>query len=338
MRIFFAICLLLAAACTDQLPESVGPAQEILVLADPADREAVEGPLRDVFEKVLYTPQEEKVFWLKYGSVEDFERYRYSRRKNLLIVAPISAQHATARFLRNLLSSEVQVAVQAGASPVLWKENVWAQEQLLIAVSGQDRAALADNIRLEADRLYRAVEEARNSRIRRLIYRYGERKDVTAHLAREYGWSVRVAFGYRILEALPDSGFVVLSKDNPNRWLFVYWEDGVPPDALSPDWCIQKRDDITRRFFDGDRAVPTEVAVSQAEFAGKLAYELQGLWENERTWAGGPFKSYAFVDVDLNRFYFIDVGVYAPNKKKEPYLRQVDLLARSFTLVDSLTR
>ena len=70
----------------------------------------------------------------------------------------------------------------------------------------------------------------------------------------------------------------------------------------------------------------------QTEFGGKLAYVLQGLWENEAAWKGGPFKSYAFVDIDLNRFFFIDMGLYAPNKKKGSVLRQVDLVAKSFTI------
>jgi hypothetical protein len=154
---------------------------------------------------------------------------------------------------------------------------------------------------------------------------------VESQLREDYGWSVQVPFGYRILEAYPDSGFVVLVKQDPNRWLWVYWEDGVPPDRLTGDWCIAKRDEITRRFFDGDRVSPGDTQVSEAVYAGKLAVTLTGLWENERTWSGGPFKAYAFVDVDLNRFYFVDVGVFAPNKHKEPYLRQVDLMARTFS-------
>ena len=52
---------------------------------------------------------------------------------------------------------------------------------------------------------------------------------------------------------------------------------------------------------------------------------MQGLWENKKKWAGGPFRSYAFVDVETNRFFYIDCGVYSPNKRKEPYLRQIDL-------------
>ena len=330
-----ALSMVMLAGCGPRLPESVGPAQEILVLVDPAERERLEPHLKEVFEKILYTPQEEKVFRLQFEDVADFDRYENKRRKNILVMAELDAPHPTAGFLRNILSPDVQNAVRGNRSAVFWKEDVWAKEQLLMAVTGADSAALVDNLRMEADRLYERIEEARNERIQRLIYRYGERKDVTERLGREFGWQVRVAFGYRVLEAYPDSGFVVLTKEEPNRWLFVYWEDGISPDELSEEWCIRKRNEITRRFFDRDRIVPDHLEIGQAEFVGKLAFVLQGLWENKKKWAGGPFKSYAFVDVETDRFFYIDCGVYSPNKRKEPYLRQIDLMARSFTQVES---
>ena len=230
------------------MPESVGPAQEILVLIEPTDRENLEPHLKEIFERILHTPQEEKIFRLQFGNVADFDRFENKRRKNIMVIAELDAPHATGGFLRNILGPEVQNAVRRNRSAVFWKEDVWAKEQLLLAVSGNDSAGLVENLRMDADRLYKRIEEARNERIRRLIYRYGERKDVTEQLGREFGWQVRVAFGYRILEAYPDSGFVVLTKEEPNRWLFVYWEDGTSPDELSEEWCIRKRDAITGRF------------------------------------------------------------------------------------------
>lgn len=322
------------AGCGGSLPESVGPNQEIVVLADSTDWVALEGPLRTVFERVVFTPQEEKLYSLELGDVASFDVHKHRWRKNLLVVAPLDASHPTGEFLREILSPEVKEAVRSGRSSVGWKEDVWAQDQILLTVTGDDLDAVVENLRMEADRLYGALDQARNRRVSRLIYRYGERTDVTAQLLRDYGWSVRVSFGYRVMKALPDSGFVALAKEEPSRWLFVYWEDGVSPDTLTDLWCLDKRDEITRRFFDNDRIAPGSVEVSQTEFCGKTAVVMEGLWENEANWNGGPFKSYAFVDVDRDRFYLVDVGVYAPNKKKEPYLRQVDLMAGSFTFGD----
>ena len=66
------LCLLLSLSCSGKLPESVGPSQEILVLADLEDWKVLEQPLREVFEKTILTPQEEKIFQLQLGTVVVF--------------------------------------------------------------------------------------------------------------------------------------------------------------------------------------------------------------------------------------------------------------------------
>ena len=322
----------LAVSCGGLKPESVGPAQEIVVLADPSEWAHLEPHVRDIFEKVIRTPQVEKLFSIRHGLMADVESSKHLRRKNLMVLSTIDAQNETGDFLRSILSEEVASAIRSGKPGVSWKENVWAEGQLLLVASADNVENLIDSLRGESDRLYTQVDRARNRRISELVYKYGEREDVTRQLADEFGWQVRVPFGYRILEAKPDSGFVALVKEEPSRWFFVYWEDGVHADSLTEDWVIAKRDEITRRFFDKDRIVPGEVDVLQAEFSGKLAVVLQGLWENQKKWVGGPFKSYAFQDLEQGRFYFIDVGLFSPNKQKETYLRQLDLMARTFKM------
>ena len=328
------LCLLLAWpllwACGDHLPESLGPARKLVVLADAADWETLQQPVRDIFETVIYTPQEEYLFEVERGDVHLLDEQRYLLRKSLMVIAPIDAEHPTSLFLKEILSADVLQSIRQGKTSVIWKRDVWARDQILMIASGNSLLEVADNLWLSSDRLYSELEQAVDNSVRDYVYSFGEREPLTRELEKTFGWSMRVPFGYRILESYPDSGFVVLAKDNPNRWLFVYSEDGVHPDQITDEWCIQKRDEITRRFFGGDHI--GNVITRQEVFAGKLAVVLQGLWENEAEWKGGPFKSYAFVDIDLNRFFYIDMGMYAPNRKKAPYLHQVEQIARTFQI------
>lgn len=330
IRFFLVIFAIAISGCANHLPESLGPARKVIVLADEEDWKTFEKPIRDIFEKVIFTPQREKLFEIERGDVAYFYDYKHAIRKSLLIISSLDAPHETGKFMREILSPDVQDVVRQGKSAVTWKKDIWAQDQLLMVVTGKDPENVIDNLWLSSDQLYAALEESVLNSIKTRVYSFGERENVTQELAQKYGWRVDVPFGYRILEEYPDSGFVVLAKDNPNRWLSVYWEEGVHPDQITDEWCIQKRDEITGRFFGGDRIVPGEVQVSQREFSGQLAMVLQGVWENQQEWKGGPFKSYAFLDTNHNRFYFIDIGLYAPNKDKMPYIRQVDLVAHTF--------
>ena len=66
------------------------------------------------------------------------------------------------------------------------------------------------------------------------------------------------------------------------------------------------------------------------EFLGRPAVVLEGLWENDEKMAGGPFRNYTFYDKESGRIYQIDIAVYYPAGKKETFLRQLDVMARTF--------
>ncbi|SVD67279.1 uncharacterized protein METZ01_LOCUS420133, partial [marine metagenome] len=106
------VCLLVVTAfsvlgCGDGKPESVGPAQELVVLADPEEWVLLEPHVRDIFEKVLRTPQVEKIYSVRHGRVEDIKASKHLRRKNLMVLSTIDAENSVGEFLRTLLSPNV---------------------------------------------------------------------------------------------------------------------------------------------------------------------------------------------------------------------------------------
>jgi hypothetical protein len=45
---------------------------------------------------------------------------------------------------------------------------------------------------------------------------------------------------------------------------------------------------------------------------------------------GGPFVNYAFYDQPSDRVYFIDGSVFAPTYDKLQFIRQMEVIARTF--------
>ena len=60
------------------------------------------------------------------------------------------------------------------------------------------------------------------------------------------------------------------------------------------------------------------------EIDGIFRAELRGLWEMTTDMMGGPFVMQAFVNENTNRVIFVDVLVYAPEKKKRNLIRNLE--------------
>ena len=249
-----------------------------------------------------------------------------------MIAAPLDGDREAGGLVRSLVPPARREAIRNGAPPVVIRRDVWADDQVVVLVTGEDRDALRANMMTEADRIYGAIDGKRDERVAESLFRFGEREALASKLADRFGWRVRVPFGFNFIDTHADSGFVVLTRTHARvtQWMFVYREDGVSPDRLTKAWCIRKRNEITARFFENDFVDQTGLKVSQQELGSRLAVHLEGVWQNNLAWKGGPFRSYVLVHEKTDRLYFVDFGVYGPNRRKETYLRQLDVVARTF--------
>lgn len=305
------------------LPRGIGLTSKIVVVADGTTREALRPVLKDLLLDPILTPQPEYVFDLVYVSPEAFRDFRAYR--NLILVS--SANGILATNLQPLLTGHSK-------NETVIHRNVWASDQIVVAVKAADVQSVAEQVALNGDRIVSAIEASMAKWLETILYHAGENIEHSEALSRQFGWRMRVPVGYEVMDEYANENFVALARqvDRRQLWLWVYWEDGVHPDQLTPDWCLQKWDDVSSRFYGGDQTSSGEVNIYQTEFLGKLAVCLEGLWENTRAWQGGPFKSYALFDVAQNRFFLINMGIYAPNRTKALQMRQLDVLAHTFSL------
>ena len=313
----------------DGLPPGSGRIDMVTVIADSTDSRTLQGTLRDVFERVILTPRKERLYHVSFTHAGDFSMLR---RKNIVIAAPLDGDHEAGGLVRSLVPPARWEAIRNGAPPVVIRRDVWADDQVVVLVTGKDRDALKANMMTEADRIYGAIDTKRDEWVAESLFRFGERERLASELADRFGWRVRIPFGFNFIDTHADSGFVVLTRTHARvtQWMFVYREDGVSPDRLTEAWCIRKRNEIAARFFENDVVDQTGLKVSQQELGSRLAVYLEGTWQNNLAWKGGPFRSYVLVDEEQNRLYFLDIGVYGPNRRKETYLRQLDVVARTF--------
>lgn len=117
-------------SCDSKLKPAVGNEDEIYVFADSTEFEAVEGSLLQVFGKIIYTPQPEKLFNLNRQNLKKLEKYK--NKKNIIFVAPLNSGSQTSKFISKYLDSNVVELVENDSEYVFNKYGLWAADQLVM--------------------------------------------------------------------------------------------------------------------------------------------------------------------------------------------------------------
>jgi len=328
-RIWGLILLaLLPLISCGRLPESVGSNHEVMVLIDEEQWPRFRGVLQGVFEKKVFTAQEENVFTVRRGRPEEFDFYK--KWKNLIVLATFDHPGPTAKLMEQFLSAEARERVAGGEAYLFVRTDVWAQGQEVFFLAAQTEAELIERMTENSAHLFELMETALNAKITEIIYQQGRQSELEKRLLESYGWTMKVPQGYTVVRELPAENFVWIRRQQPQRWIFVHWETSSDV-AFTAEECIRWRDRIGEKFYEGDRIVPDYTVAGETAFAGRRALKIAGIWENKELLVGGPFRTYCFYDQGAGRRYMVDAAVHAAGTEKEPYLRQVDLIIGTFS-------
>lgn len=311
-------------------PASSGSETDLFVFADSTTWTNLEPTLRDVFERTIETPQPEKVFELIWLPPE--KRSQYSTRKNLMYIGVLDEEGAMADQVRRMLSPEVRNLVEDGEKFVFTKEEPWARGQVLLVLASPTREQLQQHLQQNKDFVYNLLKTKLLEDTKEQMFAQLEQKDIEKKLLEKYGWMVRVQHDYIINVERPQDRFVMLRRSLPDRerWLFVHWIENGDPEGINPQWAMRTRNRLTEKFYHGDTINEAYTTAQYQNFLGRSALVLEGLWENEARVVGGPFRNYSFYDVPSDRIYMIDIAVFYPGGEKEPFLRQLDIMAHTF--------
>ncbi len=326
----------LAAGC-NRKPQSYGEGTAVFIVADEPTWQALENPLRATFQRTLHTPGEEQLFGLKWIAPDKFKDV--ATRKNLVLVGLIDSEGEINSKVGNILSEPVKARVRDGSAFVFPKEDPWARDQKLLVIAGTSVEQLRENLVSNQTYLYSLFYDKLVEETSKKMFQTREQKDLSADMLKKYGWTIRIQHDYFVNIERPDQNFVMLRRSLPGRerWLFVNWVESENVGVPEEKWVLERRNFLTRKFYKGDKVYENDKEnyrqVSRVGFGNREAIRIDGLWVNEEDLAkatGGPFRTYAFYDADTRRIYMIDIAVWFPAGSKEPLLRQLDIMARTF--------
>lgn len=317
----------LASSCEIK-KNAIGDESEIQVVADSSLYVMIRPHLTEALEKIIYTPQPEKIYTVKYVAPNQLNLAVV--RHYIMMAGTLDGEDRTSKLVRSMLNETLLAQVREGKSFVFRKQNPWAQDQLLLVLVAPDREKLVQQIAENKDYLFQILRSDTFERTKRQMFSQLEQVELEQKLLEKYGWTLRIQHDYIVYREDEKNNFVMLRRTSPERWLFVYWVETDNPEIISREWVFETRNYIGKKYYENDRVVDSLWQVQETKLANRWVLEVQGLWENVEKVGGGPFKAFAFYDEQTGRAYLIDIAVFAPGMRKEPFLRQLEVMARTF--------
>lgn len=328
MLIIAALVVLIISSSCFERRVPLGDDNAIKVAADSTIWLELEPVLRQIFEKVEYTPQPEKAFKIARGDVNNIKRF-----KNIIFLSTLDATDPISSSINSSLTEESRKRVETG-SIIFVKKAQWARDQITMFLVANDLPALKSKVAEQQNEIFFQFDDHWNKIHHEILYQNNEQFNIETHLLKTYGWMIRVPIDYKLEVQSARDRFVMFHRQVPLRWLSVFWIEASDPTLITKDWCIAKRNEIGKLFYENEVVEEKfeSVVAEEIIFQNRPALKLKGLWKNDEKVAGGPFRMYCFFDEGTERIYFIDMHVFSPALKKGKlhYLRQMDIIANSF--------
>lgn len=329
--IFAAVFLFILTTSCGVKRDALGSLDKIIVIADSTQWVDIRDDVHAALDHIIYSPQPEPAFEILQKNPDELGALQ--RFPNLLVIGTLDAEQEMQVLLDKLLTGDAISRVAQDSAFLFNKQDPWARQQLLGLAVSKDLPTLKKNLKKHGERLFNLYDEHLSANMLHTLFDHFEQKEITKMLMDKHGWSVRLQADYFVAVDSSDIRYVWLRRFNPQRWISVYWEPADDPSMLSKEWMLSRRDQVIRPMYDGDYIYEKGVIQTQEKvvnFKNRYAIRLDGVWQNDEHIMGGPFRSFGFYDENDGRLYMIDLAVFAPGRRKYPYLRQLEEIASTF--------
>ncbi len=207
--------------------------------------------------------------------------------------------------------------------------DVYARPQTVVYLTAPDGRAMAD---LAEDEGYHIMDVFVQSELRR-ERGYLEKRHSTAVLNQvksQFGCTLYVPENINAVKTGTDFMWASSNTEDNRLNICVYSYPFTAGEDFSVDRFIAHRDTFMQRNirggeFDQYMSMNRDLVFSRnITCDGHFVHEVRGLWRMENDMMGGPFVSYTQVDTLTNRVIVTEGFVYAPEKKKRQYIRELE--------------
>ncbi|MBT3479009.1 MAG: DUF4837 family protein [Candidatus Marinimicrobia bacterium] len=326
------VTILFWSSCDQFKPRAMGADNELVVVASLGDRDEVQKVLTTIFSDTLFTPQPEPYYHTVWVDPENFTDVNDHVN---VIVAAIGdhPRNLGAKLVKQILSASQYKTTMEGDNQLIFAKDVYARNQNYLIMNGPTTEKIIEQAKDQGPWLKKQYDDLFFKRQSKHLFEGSTlQKDLQKELGDKYGWTMKIPWGYTVIADSAEQQFFWMGRDIPYRWLAVQWADGLTfTDSASVHEYVKE---IPPKYFGHIEYSDYLFKIEPAVFNERGAWKITGLWESIEEAQGGPFISYLFYDEATDRTYFIHLMIFHPGMDKYMLLRQVDIVAHSFEIVD----
>ena len=310
--------------------EALGADNEIRVICSEVDKVKIRNYLSMIFTDTIYTPEPEPYYNLKFSSPENYKKLK--DQSQIVIAALDRNPNNTGYILMKKILSEEKFNYTEKIDPIILSENIYAKKQLFMIINAKNEDTLISVINKKKNYIREQFHRQFVDRQTRYLFGDDRNKKLEDSLYHTFGWSLKIPWGWEIIKISPDSNFVWMGKEMPFQWIGISWKKGyLFKDNISAgefiwSWPQENYGSIQLNDYKFDLKESTSNTYK--------GWRAKGIWETIDIIEskGGPFCSYLFYDEKSDKSYHINFLTHHPGEDKSIFMRQLDLIAKSFTV------
>ncbi len=327
--IYFIVTALLIISCSIK-QEAIGAADEIIVIVSKEDKSNINDALEQIFSDTLFTPQPEPIYKLNYADPIGFDELK---RQTNLIIGSIGTNELNSgtKLVKSLLGEELFDETINGNKQIIFSEDQFGRSQLFMIISGKSISDINDTLFEKSEWIKSYFDQKFIEKQKKYLFGNDRLEELSKEFKQKYGWEIQIPWGWEVIKELPDSNFIWLGREMPYQWFSIHWEDGLIVEDSTMAFEYSNR--FPQEYYKTIRYNDYKYQMEQVTFSNWTAWKSFGIWESINEARGGPFINYTWYDGVTNRTYNLNMLVFIPSKNKATIMRQLDIIAHTFTVI-----
>lgn len=319
----------------EKKPVSFGENNDVYLFAGGTNLERNAGALDSSIARTVTLTTEERYFNLIPQAAADIKDF--SAFKNLVFLGTLDGGDGVSVYLRNTLSKDLLDKVKKSGADLLVAKNQNARDQIVLYLLASDTARLQQLVRQRSEQIFDYLLERYQLRLRAQAYAFDL---IDAKFFDKWPFTINIPVVYQLFKQDRTGGFLsfIYQPQNPNtkiadKYVSVHFEP-LEADQIDANWLFAKRQELGKKYLNGDEILPGKYKVERAKIAGYEGWRIYGHWINKTLGGGvgGAFQTYAFWHAKTKTAYLVDNIAYFPQGDKLPVLLELGTIDQTLSV------